>query len=358
MFNKIKKTLTIACITAAMLSTAQASKQVRIVGSSTVYPFSTVVAEEFGKKTKNKTPIVESTGTGGGFKLFCSGTGKNTPDITNASRRIKPREYVNCLKAGVKDIIEVKFGYDGIVVANAKGGAKFDLSIKDLFLGLAAKVPSKDNPKELVDNYYTTWKDVNPNLPDQKIQVFGPPPTSGTRDAFAELVMEAGCWFDDAYKTKYPNPKQRKAACHRMREDGAYVDAGENDNLIIQKLRTNENALGIFGYSFLEQNTATIQGASILGVEPDYDNIADGKYVISRPLYFYVKKAHFDKTKGLQDFVLEFVSEDAIGEDGYLGYRGLISLPDDLRLVVQQDVINGNVLENLAEEEEISSKEL
>ncbi|KZZ40370.1 phosphate ABC transporter substrate-binding protein, partial [Thalassolituus sp. HI0120] len=259
-----KVLLTGAAVMAAALSTtAQAERDyISIVGSSTVYPFSTVVAERFGKSTDFRTPKVESTGSGGGLKLFCSGVGDATPDITNASRAIKGSEIKLCAKNGVTDIVEVKVGYDGIVLANTKAADRMELTRKDIFLALAKNVPNPDGSETLVENPYKTWKDVNPALPNRKIEVLGPPPTSGTRDAFVELAMEGGCKKVPFIKAiKKQDKKKFKAICHGMREDGSYVEAGENDNLIVQKLVANPKALGIFGFSFLEQNSDKVQGS-------------------------------------------------------------------------------------------------
>ncbi len=325
---------------------------IEIVGSSTVYPFATVVAETFGKKTKFKTPKIESTGSGGGLKLFCAGNGINTPDITNASRRIKKSEYERCMKNGVDPITEVQIGFDGIAIANSRKGPDFDLSRRDIFLALAKEVPG-DKPGELRPNPYKTWKAVNPALPDEKIEVLGPPPTSGTRDAFAELAMEGGCdtfpWIKDLKarsraarkagdKTKAAELKHRyKAICHTIREDGAYIEAGENDNLIVQKLVENPRALGVFGFSFLDQNGDKIKGAKIDGAEISFENIADHKYPLSRPLYFYVKDDHVGKAPGIAEYIAEFTSEDAWGADGYLAEKGLIPLGEAQRKQVARD---------------------
>ena len=261
----------------------QARDYISIVGSSTVYPFSTVVAEQFGRTSSFKTPKVESTGSGGGLKLFCAGVGVEHPDITNASRRIKQSEIDRCAKNGVTGIIEIKVGYDGIVIANAKKSDRLSLSRKDIFMALAHDVPAADGSEKLIPNAAKTWADVNSALPAAKIEVLGPPPTSGTRDAFAELAMEGGCkkvaWLK-AMKKK--DKKAYKAACHTVREDGAYVEAGENDNLIVQKLEANPAALGIFGFSFLDQNSDKVQGSLVDGVEPTFENIAEGKYPVSR----------------------------------------------------------------------------
>jgi len=330
-------------------SKASARDQITAVGSSTVYPFVTVVAEQFGNKTKFKTPVVESTGTGGGLKLFCAGVDEKTPDIANASRRITPDELLSCYKNKVTDISEIKIGFDGIIVANAAKAFAFDLKPAELFLALAAKVPSKTSPKDLVDNYYKTWNEINPAFPKQEIKVYGPPPTSGTRDAFAELVLEPGCWDLEAYKVNYADNDKRKAACHLIREDGVYIEAGENDNLIVQKLNANPDALGVFGYSFLEENKNIVQGSKISGIAPTHDTIADGSYVISRPLYVYVKRAHIGSVPGIEEFLKELVSSDAIAAFGYLEEKGLIPLPDAELAKVQADVNSGKKLENLAE---------
>lgn len=338
-------------ITAALatsLTTASAASRdyIDIVGSSTVYPFATVVAETYGKKTGNKTPKIESTGSGGGMKLFCAGVGIDTPDITNASRRIKQSEYDKCQKNGVKEIVEVQIGFDGIAIANAKSAPVFKLTKKDLFLALAKEVPGKE-PGKLIANPNKTWKDVDPALPATKIEVLGPPPTSGTRDAFDELALEGGCktfdWIEkieaDAKKAKKAGDKGKaselkhkfKAICQTIREDGAYIEAGENDNLIVEKLTKNPDALGVFGFSFLDQNSDKIKGASVDGVKVSFDTVADGSYPVSRPLFFYVKKAHVGKVPGIKQYIAEFTSEEAWGDDGYLTDKGLIPLSKEKR---------------------------
>ncbi len=307
---------------------AAARDYISIVGSSTVYPFATVVAESFGKTTRYKTPKIEATGSGGGLKLFCAGVGVKHPDITNSSRAIKASEIKMCQKNGVKGIIEVKIGYDGIAIANSNKGRKLDISRKDLFLALAKDVPDPKGAKRLVANPYKTWRDVNRNLPNVKIEVLGPPPTSGTRDAFVELALEGGCKQFDWIKAMQKSDKRKfKSVCHTVREDGAYVEAGENDNLIVQKLVANPNALGVFGFSFLDQNSDKVQGSMIDGVSPEFETIADGSYPVSRPLFFYVKKAHVGTIPGMQEYLAEFTSERAWGEEGYLSERGLIPMP-------------------------------
>ena len=321
----MNKVLIAAALTVAVAANAYAAGRntISVVGSSTVYPFATVVAERFGKKTSYSTPKIESTGSGGGMKLFCNGIGLDTPDITNASRRIKKSEFDKCQANGVKDIIEVHIGFDGIAVANSNQAERLQLTRRDLYLALGKQVPNPDGSETLVDNPYKTWKQVNSSLPDLAIEVLGPPPTSGTRDAFAELALEGGC---------------------SVREDGPYVEAGENDNLIVQKLDRNPNALGIFGFSFLEQNDDKVQGSIVEGMPPEFETIADGSYPISRPLYFYVKKAHIDSIPGIAEFLAEFTSEAAMGEDGYLLDKGLIPLSESEREALRASVSGGKTL--------------
>jgi phosphate transport system substrate-binding protein len=308
---------------------------ISIVGSSTVYPFSIVVAEQFGRATDFKTPKVESTGTGGGFRFFCAGVGVEHPDITNASRRITRSEVEQCARNGVADIVEVKIGYDGIVIANSKSSSQLDLTLREVYLALAKNVPDPAGAEKLVPNPYRQWSDIDPALPNTRIEVLGPPPTSGTRDAFVELAMTPGC-----HSFAWVEALDDDAACAAMREDGGYIEAGENDNLIVQKLEANPTQLGIFGYSFLEQNADMVQGAKINGVPPDFDEIAAGRYVISRPLYFYVKAAHVGTIQGIREFLGEFTSDAASGDFGYLSDRGLIPLPEDERAQVARQVAN------------------
>ena len=323
--------------TAAFSGQAMARDQIRIVGSSTVFPFSTAVAEAFGSSGSFKPPVVESTGSGGGLKLFCSGVGLDTADITNASRRIKQSEVDTCAKNGVTEITEVKVGYDGIVIANSKSAPVFDLTKQQIFMALAKQVPVDG---KLVDNPYKTWNEIDPSLPNTKIEVLGPPPTSGTRDAFVELAMEGGAdEFEMLKALKKSDGNAYKAAAHSVREDGAYIEAGENDNLIVQKLEANPDALGIFGFSFLDQNADKLQGSHVGGVEPTFENIADGKYGISRSLYFYVKDAHVGKVPGIKEFLAEFTSDKAFGEFGYLTEKGLIPLGEAEREKVRSDAL-------------------
>ena len=327
----------VASLTIALTGSAFAQSgrdYVYVVGSSTVYPFATVVAERFGRGSDFKTPKIESTGSGGGLKLFCDGVGVDYPDVANSSRAIKASEVESCAANGVTEIIEVKIGYDGIVFANAIAADTIKLTRADIFLALAKDVPGAADG-ELIPNPYETWQDVNPELPAMRIEVLGPPPTSGTRDAFVELAMEGGCkatpWIADLKNT---DGDRYKAICHTIREDGKFVEAGENDNLIVQKLQANPAAFGIFGFSFLDQNMEKVKGAYVDGVQPSFDAIADGDYPVSRPLYFYAKKAHVDVIPGLRGFLREFTSERAWGEEGYLSDRGLIPMPDEERRAV------------------------
>jgi len=310
----------------ALGAPASARDQIRVVGSSTVFPFATAVAERFGQTTRHKTPVIESTGSGGGLKLFCAGVGLEHADITNASRRIKSSEVQSCASHGVTEIVEIKIGYDGIVVANSKQGQPLSLTLKDVFLALAKEVPVNG---ELRPNPHELWSHVNPALPAVKIEVLGPPPTSGTRDAFVELAMEGGAKaIPTLVELRKKDEEAFKRVAHAIREDGAYVEAGENDNLIVRKLEVNPSALGIFGFSFLDQNTDRIRGNRIEGVEPTFENIAEGRYAISRSLYFYVKKAHVGIVPGLEDYIAEFTSEKASGDEGYLADKGLIPLSE------------------------------
>jgi phosphate transport system substrate-binding protein len=367
-------------VAATSIATAKAANRdtISVVGSSTVYPFATVVAERFGRSTAFKAPKIESTGSGGGLKLFCGGVGPGTPDITNASRRIKKAEYDDCQANGVTDIVEVLVGYDGIAIANSNKSPQFQLSLRDIYMALAKDIPGPDG--KLAANPNKTWKDVNPALPATKIEVLGPPPTSGTRDAFVELAMGGGAQaiadlkhlrgmgadqideikdsmaklgipegvYNALTENKGKAPKGKdvfKTIAHAIREDGAYIEAGENDNLIVQKLEANASALGIFGYSFLEENGDKVQGSSVGGIVPDFDTIANGEYPVSRPLYFYIKGAHVGKIAGIQEYALEFTSNKAMGEDGYLPERGLIPLSAEELKSVQDDVRNLNTLE-------------
>jgi phosphate transport system substrate-binding protein len=322
----MKNILMAASVLALVATPAFAARdQIRIVGSSTVYPFTTAVAEAFGK-TSGKTPVVESTGTGGGMKLFCSGVGEDKPDFTNASRRIKKSEFEDCAKNGVTEIVEIKVGFDGLSVAQSNKGKPFELTKTQLFLALAKNIPDKDG--NMIANPNKMWSDVDASLPATKIEVLGPPPTSGTRDSFAELAMSAGAEKIEVLKTLKANDvKAFDVIWKSMREDGAYVEAGENDNLIVQKLEANPDAVGVFGYSFLEQNAQALNDIKIDGVGASYETIADGSYKMSRPLFIYAKKQHIGVIAGMAEFIAEYASEKALGPDGYLADKGLITLP-------------------------------
>ncbi len=311
---------------------------IKIVGSSTVYPYSQAVAEEFAKTTGKKAPVLESTGTGGGMKIFCKGIGEEHPDITGASRAMKQSEWDDCIKNGVKDVTEVLIGFDGLSVALSRKGADFNLTKPQLFKALASKVPVDG---KLVDNPYKKWSDIDKSLPATDIIVYGPPPTSGTRDAFVELAMHKGCKqlpFFQAKKKELDKKafkKLIKADCTPMRQDGPFIEAGENDNLIVQRLEADPKSLGIFGYSFLFENSDKLKPAKVNGVEPSFETIADGKYTISRPLFFYIKNAHRKVIPGMEEFIAAYVTDDAMGPDGYLKERGLVALADDKRKKVQ-----------------------
>jgi phosphate transport system substrate-binding protein len=324
--NKFLLTASAAALAlAASAGYAAARDQIQIVGSSTVFPFTTAVAEKLGQTGQFKTPVVESTGSGGGIKLFCGGVGENTPDFTNASRAIKDSELETCKAKGVTPV-EIKVGFDGIVLANSKAGAAIDLTKEQIFKALAKNVAVDG---KVVPNPYKNWADIDSSLPASKIEVLGPPPTSGTRDAFVELVMDEACQDE----VKAANEK----GCGELREDGAYVEAGENDNLIVQKLEANPNAFGIFGFSFLDQNADKLQGHKVDGVEPTFENIAAGDYKVSRSLFIYAKKEHVGVIPGMAEFIAEYTSDGAWGPEGYLADKGLIPLPDDERAQQAED---------------------
>ncbi len=326
----------------AFSTIAHARDEIRIVGSSTVYPFTTAVAEAFGK-VSGKTPVVESTGTGGGMKLFCAGVGEDTPDFTNASRQIKKSEFEDCAKNGVTEIVEIKVGFDGLSIAQSKDAPDVALTKTQLFLALAKEIPGADG--KLVANPYKMWNEIDPALPATKIEVLGPPTTSGTRDSFAELVMEKGAeGIESLAAMKKADAKAFEKVWKSMREDGAFVEAGENDNLIVQKLQANKDAFGIFGYSFLEENAASIKGASVDGAVPTYESIASGDYKVSRPLYIYAKKQHVGTVPGMAEFLAEYVSDGALGEDGYLADKGIVTLPEDQLKATKEAVASMTVL--------------
>ncbi|AJY50212.1 PstS family phosphate ABC transporter substrate-binding protein [Halomonas sp. KO116] len=317
--NRILKTTVIAAAVMSVAGVAQARDQIRIVGSSTVYPFASYVTEEFGATTGNPTPVIESTGSGGGLRLFCNGIGEGTPDITNASRRMKVAEFERCEENGVTDITEAKIGSDGIVLGQSNTNDVVDLTLEQIFMAVAAQVPVDG---ELVDNPYTNWSEIDSSLPDREISIYGPPTTSGTRDAFEELVLETASLEMDVYGEEgYTD----------IRSDGVYIDAGENDNLIVQRLSEDTGAMGIFGYSFLEENTDSLNGATINGVAPEPEAISSGDYPVARSLWFYVKNQHAEEVPPMADYVDMFMSEMMIGADGYLKDIGLIVLPEEER---------------------------
>jgi len=335
--KKLNKYLLITTTILLTTTLSQARDQIRIVGSSTLYPFATVVAEKFGISTKFKTPVVESTGSGGGLKIFCQGIGPRHVDVTNSSRRIKSKEIKKCAENGITDITEVKIGYDGIVIANSKNSEQMNLDRKHIWLAIGKNIMIDG---KIIPNPHKTWKDVDPSLPDIKIEVLGPPPTSGTRDAFVELALQDGCKkFPSIKEIKKTDKKAFKKLCRTIREDGAYIEAGENDNLIVAKLDQNPKALGVFGYSFLNQNKDKLQGSIIEGNTPTFENISSGKYPVSRSLYFYIKNAHVGKIPGMNEYVTEFTSEKAFGTGGYLQEKGLIPAPDAERAEIRANAL-------------------
>ena len=341
-----KKTSMALFASALLATTLSARDQIKIVGSSTVYPFSSSVAEEFGATTKFPTPVVESTGTGGGMKLFCAGVDLDTPDITNASRRMKDKEFAMCQENGVTDITEAIIGFDGIAIAQSASVKSFNVTKAQLALAVAAEVPSKDG-KSLIANPYKKWSDIDASLPDREIIVYGPPKSSGTRDSFEELVLqhvfEQMAVYTDLFKADEKTNKKYKAYSV-IRTDGVYVEAGENDNLIVQKLTKNEAAIGIFGYSFLEENKDKVDGLTIDNIAPTPDTISSGKYPIARSMFFYIKNAHAKDVKPLKDYTNLFMSEKMIGKDGILGELGLVTLPDDVRSAARTKVMNSEKL--------------
>ena len=327
-------TVALAGSIAAMSAPAMARDTISIVGSSTVYPFATVVAERFGTNTDFSTPKLESTGSGGGMKLFCQGIGTQHPDITNASRRMKSSEFDLCQKNGVKDITEFRIGSDGIVIASSKDAQNLELTLEQLFLALGKEVPSPNDPSKLVANPYKKWSEVDSSLPNVSIRVMGPPPTSGTRDSFNELALQAGC--EDLPAVADLSEDDMEGVCQSVREDGAFIEAGENDNLIVQKLIDDDGMYGVFGYSFLEENSDRLQAATLDGMVPTAEAIAADEYPVARSLFFYVKKAHVGVIPGIAEYVETFVSPGAMGPNGYLKDVGLI-VPPRAALMELQD---------------------
>ena len=323
-------------------SAAYDNYHIKIVGSSTVYPFVTIIAEEFGKNSKFKTPIIEATGTGGGMKLFCAKESNNSPDFVNASRLMKKSEIKICQENNIGPVNKIKIGYDAIVLANLVSAKNFSLTYKDIFLAIASEIPYQG---KLVKNFYKKWSDINPNLPNQNIKIYGPPPSSGTRDVFTDIVMKKACVTMPEYIAKYPNKNQRKNKCSIIRSDNKFIEVGENDNLIIRKLKNDDQAIGIFGYHALEENSANIKAIKINSIYPKFYEIANGKYPLTRSLYLYLKSTSL-KQESVIHFVQELISQDAIGKYGYLVDRGLIPLPDNelkkLRLEIKNLINNHN----------------
>lgn len=328
----------------AFAGTASARDQIKIVGSSTVFPYSQAVSEEYANKFNKPAPVLESTGTGGGFKAFCGGVGEDFADITGASRAIKDSEKKLCADNGVTDITEALIGYDGLSIAVSRGNqSDWDMTPEQVYKALAAELP--DGKGGFVANPNRMWSDIDPALPATAIIAFGPPPTSGTRDAFVELVMHEGCKdLPGMADLKKADKDKWNEVCSRMRQDGPFVEAGENDNLIVQRLESDPNTIGIFGYSFLYENADKLKPIKINGVEPSFDTIADASYPVSRPLYFYVKNAHRGVIPGMEEFLAEYMSEEALGPDGYLAERGLTPLADEKRAEVTASVIEGKKL--------------
>ncbi|MBN9499986.1 MAG: substrate-binding domain-containing protein [Alphaproteobacteria bacterium] len=347
---KSKSKFLVLAATAAILAAAgaanaqQARDQIRVVGSSTVFPFTSAVAEQFARGGQFRAPIVESIGTGAGIRAFCQGVGVTQPDIANASRRMTASEFATCKQNGVTEITELKIGFDGIVMAVRRGSPAINLTREHFWKGLAREVPVNG---QWVRNPYASWNQVDPSLPSIAIEAMGPPPTSGTRDSFNELVLLEGCKNVPEIKA-ITDAAERNRRCQQVREDGKFVEAGENDNLIVQRLTTGApGAFGIFGYSFLDQNRDRIEGKTVDGVAPTFENIADGKYPVSRSMYIYVKKAHVGVIPGLREFVTEYASERAVGQRGYLASRGLITLPPadrDAQRSTVQSLTNLNLM--------------
>lgn len=341
--NALKFTAAALVASTAFAGVAVARDQISIVGSSTVFPYTQAVAEQFSNTTGSPSPIVESTGTGGGMQIFCEGIGEGFPDLTGASRAMKTTEWEKCVANGVTEVTEALIGFDGLSMAVSRtNDYNWDMSLGEIYLALGAQVPVGG---EWVDNPYKKWSEIDPRLPDTEIVVLGPPPTSGTRDAWVELAMHAGCEELDYVKDGSFDGDWIEENCSRMRTDGPFVEAGENDNLIVQRLESDTNALGIFGYSFLYENLDNLKGVNINGVGPTTDTIADKSYPVSRPLYFYVKNAHRGVIPGLNEFVAEYMSEDALAPGGYLSERGLVPLADERRAKLQEDVINAVAME-------------
>lgn len=314
-----------------------AREQIRVVGSSTAFPFTTTIAEEFGTQNEFRTPIVESLGTGGGMRLFCGGIGERFPDFANASRKMTESEISQCRSNGVKQIIEIKIGYDGIVFANSNKAPALNLTKKQIFLALAERIPHKG---KLINNPYSKWNEIDKSLPNQQIEIYGPPPTSGTRDSIVEIIMQPSCMDIAEFIKEFPDEALRKRACRNIRNDGKFIEAGENDNVIVKKLILNRKAIGVFGFNFLQQNKERLQGTTIDGVEPNFDNIYDGKYILSRPLFVYFKKENINAAPNIKKFIKEMISQKAIGKNGYLTEKGLVPMHEEEFQKSTKDVLS------------------
>ena len=334
-----KSTASALAIIAVSATAAAARDEIRRVGSSTVFPYTQAVAEQFANNTGRPSPIVESTGTGGGMQMFCAGIGEAHPDLTGASRAMKKSEYDLCVSNGVTDITEALIGFDGLSMAVSRANDfDWDISLSEMYLALGAQVAVDG---EWVDNPYSKWSEIDARLPDIDIVVIGPPPTSGTRDAFVEIAMWAGCEQLDYVANGGFDEDWIEENCSRMRTDGPFIEAGENDNLIVQRLQSDPDALGIFGYSFVYENLDTLVGVKLDGVEPNFDTIADRSFPVSRPLYFYIKNAHRGVIPGFEEFIEEYMSEDALAPGGYLSERGLVPLVEARRASLREAVMNG-----------------
>jgi phosphate transport system substrate-binding protein len=343
----MNRILATASLLALIASPAFAGRdQIHVAGSSTVLPYAQIVAEGFAKANpKFKAPVVESGGSGAGIKQFCQGVGEETIDIANSSRPIKAEEIATCATNGVKDIIEVRFGYDGIVFAVDKSVGDIALVPADLYLALAAQVPGKDG--KMVDNPNKTWKQVNDKLPDMPIMAFVPGEKHGTREVFEQKVLAAGCAAvkgDAAMMAAGMSKDDAAKACVKMRKDGASVDIDGDYTETLARLGTNKTAVGVFGLSFYENNSDKLKVATVSGVVPSVETVASGKYPVSRPLFFYVKKAHVGVVAGIMEYATYFVSDKIAGAEGPLAEAGLVPSPAAELKSVQDGVKAGTVM--------------
>ena len=337
-FTKLSVSALAMAAVSATAAFAQGREEIRVVGSSTVFPYSQAASEQFSNNTGAPSPIVESTGTGGGMQIFCQGIGVAHPDLTGASRAMKQSEFDLCVENGVTEITEALIGFDGLSMAVSRDSAHdWDMTLGQMYTALGAQV---EVDGEWVDNPYQRWNEIDPSLPDAEIVVVGPPPTSGTRDAWVELAMHAGCEELDYVANGDFDGDWIDENCSRMRTDGPFIEAGENDNLIVQRLQADSNALGIFGYSFLFENLDTLEGVRLGGVVPGFETIETGEYPVARPLYFYIKNAHVGVIPNLDEFIEEYMSEDSIGEGGYQAERGMVPLSEARREEVRENVLS------------------